>query len=172
MMVMVITKVNDDYTSTSHTPISVPIKTTDKKAKLHTNTIHTQYWPLVSRGFSFHSSYLPRWHTEIQSIYLNHTPTKNTDEQWEQIKTISDISKREKHGETVSSPPKYQNDTTQLPQPENKNTHYYYWPHWPLASLENTLYCVSIQNAISSSYFLVHLVCVAYLNTCFWPIEH
>lgn len=44
MMVMVITKVTDDYTSTSHTPISVPIKTTDKKAKSHTNTtIHTQY---------------------------------------------------------------------------------------------------------------------------------
>jgi len=52
MMVMVITKVTDDYTSTSHTPISVPIKTTDKKSHKH-NDSHTiltsgQPWFLLS----------------------------------------------------------------------------------------------------------------------------
>jgi len=53
-----------------------------------------------------------------QSTSITHQ--QKTDKQWEQIKTISDISKREKHGEKVSSPSKYQNDTIQLPQPENK----------------------------------------------------
>lgn len=80
-------------------------------------THNTGLWSAVVSPFI-----LPTCQDDTQRwpIYLNHTSTKNTDEQWEQIKTISDISKREKHGETVSSPPKYQNDTTQLPQPENK----------------------------------------------------